>query len=94
MTDNDLTGRLRSTTEQMANRCSVDARLWNVHSNVALEAADEIERLWDENERLKARLLESDALLSGLLDNESLAEYARASVIEQMQDNQKALGDD
>lgn len=41
----DLPERLRSTTEQMANRCSVSSHLWDIHSNAVLEAADEIERL-------------------------------------------------
>ena len=35
-----LIERVRSTTEQMAHRCSVDMNLWDKHSNAALQAAD------------------------------------------------------
>lgn len=41
----DIVERLRSTTEQMANNCSVNMTLWCEHSGAALEAASEIERL-------------------------------------------------
>lgn len=40
-----LEGALRETTEEMANRASVDMDLWQRHSRAALDAADEIERL-------------------------------------------------
>lgn len=41
----DIVERLRLTTEQMANNCSVNMTLWCEHSGAALEAAAEIERL-------------------------------------------------
>lgn len=41
----DLSATLRKTTEQMASTCSVPMDLWCEHSDVALKAADEMERL-------------------------------------------------
>ena len=41
----DIVERLRLTTEQMANNCSVNMTLWCEHSGAALEAASEIELL-------------------------------------------------
>lgn len=50
----ETAARLRETTEAMANQCSVDMALWNLHSNTALDAAALIESQAAEIERLQA----------------------------------------
>lgn len=47
---------LRSTTEEMANHASVNMELWQRHSIAALRAADRIEALEGEMQRMLEKL--------------------------------------
>lgn len=68
----DIVERLRLTTEQMANNCSVNMLLWCEHSGAALEAADEIERL-----RLSLSEARGAGRREGLSEALELADAAR-----------------
>jgi len=67
-----LAERLRSTTEEMANCCSVDQTLWNVHSNACLEAVAALlssskaeGEMREALEKAVAALEEAEAILGG-----------------------------
>ena len=53
-TPEEIAGRLRGSTEAMANLCSVDMTLWDRHSRAALTAADALDRQAAEITRLRS----------------------------------------
>ncbi len=84
-----LPEKLRSTTEQMACRASVDQATWQDHSTACLNAADAIERLTRERDVLRAEVesakrinAEQHALLQQIAEQASAAEAALATARE------------
>lgn len=69
-----LANRLRDTTKQMANRCSVDMILWGQHSNACLEAADEIERLRGWLRYIACNFRDGEECASEALDDKPIPE--------------------
>lgn len=73
----DITEKLVTTTEAMANLCSAPMDLWNEHSNAALKAAATITALRKRVEELEGAATTHQRTLEALREAEKALEQAR-----------------